>query len=294
MRTHHTRVRRPPWGRHPVKEEPGWTRCPPSAAPSSIAPSSPAISTACVGWGSSFRSPSSWHSRRSAASSWRARRRERRALPARRGDHRRASSIFASVMFLAIEATQRQLVRQNRELTAVNAVSTAVQGELGVEVIIDAALESVIESTGATEAIVRVFPPDGDADGEGGFERRRVAAPHASPTAGGGITSSRTSSTSRSRPGPPSSGGCSCTCPRASPNRTCWRRRRSTTSATSWRRRSRSASSCWSLQRRQREGHGLYERPPPDLQPGRPGRHPVGRSSATPASCSAPTRRRCA
>ena len=89
--------------------------------------------------------------------------------------------IFAFVMFRAIEATQRQLIRQNHELTAINAVSTAVQGELGVDVIIDAALESVIASTGATEAVIRVFAPDGTPDGEGGFERHRVAAAHASP-----------------------------------------------------------------------------------------------------------------
>jgi signal transduction histidine kinase len=88
---------------------------------------------------------------------------------------------FALVMFLGIEATQRQLVRQNRELGAVNAVSTAVQGELGLDVIIDAALESVIDSTGATEASVHIFSQEGDPEGEQGFERRRVAAPHASP-----------------------------------------------------------------------------------------------------------------
>jgi signal transduction histidine kinase len=86
---------------------------------------------------------------------------------------------FALVMFLGIEATQRQLVRQNHELAAVNAVSTAVQGELGLEVIIDAALESVIQSTGATEASIRVYPQDGSVGGEVGFERRRVATVHA-------------------------------------------------------------------------------------------------------------------
>jgi len=89
--------------------------------------------------------------------------------------------VFALVMFRAIDATQRQLIRQNRELTAINAVTTAVQGELGVDVIIDAALESVIESTGATEAVIRVFSPDGTPDGEGAFERHRTAASHASP-----------------------------------------------------------------------------------------------------------------
>jgi Signal transduction histidine kinase len=94
--------------------------------------------------------------------------------------------IFASAMFRAIDATQRQLIRQNRELTAINAVSTAVQGELGLEVILDAALESVIDSTGATEAVIRVFPPDGHPDGEGGLERRRTAATHASPQSASG------------------------------------------------------------------------------------------------------------
>ena len=94
---------------------------------------------------------------------------------------------FAIVMFLGIESTQRHLVRQNRELAAVNAVSTAVQGELGLEVIIDAALESVIESTGATEADIRVFAQEG-IDGDPGLERRLVASEHASPLAGSGQT----------------------------------------------------------------------------------------------------------
>jgi two-component system nitrate/nitrite sensor histidine kinase NarX len=89
--------------------------------------------------------------------------------------------VFAFAMFRAIEATQRQLIRQNRELTAINAVSTAVQGELGIDVIIDAALESVIDSTGATEATIRIFPSDGTPEGDGGIERRRIAGPHASP-----------------------------------------------------------------------------------------------------------------
>lgn len=88
---------------------------------------------------------------------------------------------FALVMFLGIEATQRQLVRQNHELAAVNAVSTAVQGELGLEVIIDAALESVLQSTGATEATVRVFAGDGAGEPTDGYERRRIAGPHATP-----------------------------------------------------------------------------------------------------------------
>ena len=96
--------------------------------------------------------------------------------------------VFALVMFIGIEATQKQLVRQNRELAAVNAVSTAIQGELGLDVVIDAALESVMASTGATEGVVRVFAPHGARVEEAGFERHRVASPHASPLASTGQT----------------------------------------------------------------------------------------------------------
>jgi two-component system nitrate/nitrite sensor histidine kinase NarX len=90
--------------------------------------------------------------------------------------------VFATLMFWLIERAQRRVIRQNRELAAVNAVSTAVQGELGVEVIIDAALASVIESTGATEASVTVFAADGQQADEVGLERRRVASDHQLPT----------------------------------------------------------------------------------------------------------------
>ncbi len=87
---------------------------------------------------------------------------------------------FAAVMFTFIERAQRAVLRQNRELAAVNSVSTAVQGELGVDEVIDAALESVISSTGATEASVTVFPREDGPRGEGVIERRVVVADHAS------------------------------------------------------------------------------------------------------------------
>jgi two-component system nitrate/nitrite sensor histidine kinase NarX len=89
---------------------------------------------------------------------------------------------FALLMFYLIEHAQRQIVRQNRELAAVNAVSTAVQGELAVEQIIDAALTSVVETTGATEASVTVFAPEGHR--EDGIERSVRVASHASPLPG--------------------------------------------------------------------------------------------------------------
>jgi two-component system nitrate/nitrite sensor histidine kinase NarX len=84
---------------------------------------------------------------------------------------------FALLMFRLIERTEAQVIRQNRELTAINAVSTAVQGELAVEQIIDAALEAVIERTGATEASVVVFARDRARDI--GLERKFVRAAHA-------------------------------------------------------------------------------------------------------------------
>ncbi len=85
---------------------------------------------------------------------------------------------FAAVMFTLIERAQKAVLRQNRELAAVNAVSTAVQGELGVDEVIDAALESVVVSTGATEATVTVFPREHGPRGEGTIERRIVKGAH--------------------------------------------------------------------------------------------------------------------
>jgi len=72
-----------------------------------------------------------------------------------------AITVFGLVMFRFIDRAQQQVLRQNRELAATNAVSTAVRGELGVDRIIDVALESVMSSTGATEVSVTVFAPEG-------------------------------------------------------------------------------------------------------------------------------------
>jgi signal transduction histidine kinase len=88
---------------------------------------------------------------------------------------------FAMLMFHLIERAESRIVRQNRELTAINAVSTAVQGELAVEQLIDAALHTVIERTNATEGSVVVFAAEGAP--ESGLERRIVRAPHASAVA---------------------------------------------------------------------------------------------------------------
>ena len=72
-----------------------------------------------------------------------------------------AITVFGLVMFRFIDRAQRQVLRQNRDLAATNAVSTAVRGQVGVDRIIEVALESVMSSTGASEVSVTVFPPEG-------------------------------------------------------------------------------------------------------------------------------------
>ena len=86
--------------------------------------------------------------------------------------------VFAALMFRLIDRAEAQVIRQNHELTAINAVSTAVQGELAVEQIIDAALNVVIERTGSTEASVVVFA--GQRAHHQALERKVVHSAHAS------------------------------------------------------------------------------------------------------------------
>ena len=83
---------------------------------------------------------------------------------------------FGFVMFQFIDLTQRQVVRQNRELAATNAVSRAVQGEFGVDRIIDVALESVLTTSGAAEASVTIFSPEDRSPDAVGVTERRLAA----------------------------------------------------------------------------------------------------------------------
>jgi two-component system nitrate/nitrite sensor histidine kinase NarX len=60
--------------------------------------------------------------------------------------------VFASVMFFHIGRAQEQVIRQNRQLAAVNAVSTAIRDDLTVRQIVEHALDSVLASTGAVTA----------------------------------------------------------------------------------------------------------------------------------------------
>ncbi len=84
---------------------------------------------------------------------------------------------FGLAMFHFIDRAQQLVVRQNRELAATNAVSTAVRGKLSVDRIIDVALDSVLSSSRATDASVTVFAPEGSVlGGDGGTLHRRTAS----------------------------------------------------------------------------------------------------------------------
>jgi two-component system nitrate/nitrite sensor histidine kinase NarX len=82
---------------------------------------------------------------------------------------------FGFLMFRYIDRAQRQVVRQNRELAATNAVSSAVQGEVGVDQIIDVVLENMLNTGGAIEASVTIFSTEDRSPGGAGVTRSRRA-----------------------------------------------------------------------------------------------------------------------
>lgn len=65
--------------------------------------------------------------------------------------------LFAAFMFRLIDQTDRQVVQQNRDLAAANAVAGAIQGQATVRAIVDSALESLLDTSGAYQARVRFF-----------------------------------------------------------------------------------------------------------------------------------------
>lgn len=67
---------------------------------------------------------------------------------------------FGLVMFRLIERAQQQVRLRNRELAASNAVSSAIQGEVGMERIISVVLETVLVWSRAMEVSITVFSPD--------------------------------------------------------------------------------------------------------------------------------------
>jgi two-component system nitrate/nitrite sensor histidine kinase NarX len=96
-----------------------------------------------------------------------------------------AIAAFGFLMFRYIDRAQRQVVRQNRELAATNTVSSAVQGEVGVDRIIDVVLESMLDTSGAIEASVTIFSSeDRSPDGAGVTRSRRATSPQAGLTSG--------------------------------------------------------------------------------------------------------------
>jgi signal transduction histidine kinase len=65
-----------------------------------------------------------------------------------------AAVVFGLVIFFMIERTQAHILRQNRDLTAVNGVSLAIQGELDVGAVLDVGVRRLVEATGADSVTI--------------------------------------------------------------------------------------------------------------------------------------------
>lgn len=74
-----------------------------------------------------------------------------------------AAAAFGLLIFFHIERAQRHIVRQNRDLAVVDAVSIALQGETEVDAVVEAALSEILRATGASEASVSIHPLDPEA-----------------------------------------------------------------------------------------------------------------------------------
>src|SRR5450759_5171490 len=85
--------------------------------------------------------------------------------------------VFGLVMFRFIDRAQRQVVRQNHELAATNALSSAVQGEVGADRIVDVALQSLLSTSGAVSATVTIFSTEDRSPDGAGVTLRKLAAP---------------------------------------------------------------------------------------------------------------------
>jgi len=68
---------------------------------------------------------------------------------------------FATVVSFYFDRTQRQLVAQNKDLTATHAVSSAVRGGLSLPDLLEQSLDRVVTQTGALAGIVTVSNPNG-------------------------------------------------------------------------------------------------------------------------------------
>ncbi|NJD26772.1 MAG: GAF domain-containing sensor histidine kinase [Chloroflexi bacterium] len=70
---------------------------------------------------------------------------------------------FGLAIFLYLERAQRHVIRRNRDLAYVDAVATAIQGDVDVDGVVRHALDAIVESTGATEARATIHPLDAEA-----------------------------------------------------------------------------------------------------------------------------------
>jgi len=68
---------------------------------------------------------------------------------------------FAVFMFRVIDRTERQVISQNRDLTAANAVAAAIQGHTTVPAIVESGLEAVLRTSGAVQARIRFLESAG-------------------------------------------------------------------------------------------------------------------------------------
>ncbi len=70
--------------------------------------------------------------------------------------------VFATVVSIYLDRTQRQLVAQNKDLTATHSVSSAVRGGLSLPDLLQQSLDRVVTQTGALVGIVNVAISDED------------------------------------------------------------------------------------------------------------------------------------
>ncbi len=68
--------------------------------------------------------------------------------------------VFATIVSIYLDRTQRQLVAQNKDLTATHAVSSAVRGGLSLPDLLEQSLDRVMTQTGALAGIVSVAGQD--------------------------------------------------------------------------------------------------------------------------------------
>ena len=69
--------------------------------------------------------------------------------------------VFATFVSLYLDRAQKQLVAQNKDLTATHAVSSAVRGGLTLPELLDQSLDRLVSQTGALAGVVTVHQTDG-------------------------------------------------------------------------------------------------------------------------------------